>query len=135
MEAAVADGSAAEKWRRWIEAQGGDPDEGALPQAPIVRDVPAPRAGTVQEVGAIRIGNAALHLGAGRRTKEDAIDPAVGVVCLRKRGDVVEAGEPLAQVHARDAGTADAAAAEVLAAYALGDEPVPPRPVLLDVMA
>jgi thymidine phosphorylase len=122
-------------WRRWIAAQGGDPDEDALPRAPVVRTVAAPRGGVVAELGAIRVGNAALHLGAGRRTKDDVIDPAVGVVCLRKRGDAVEAGEALAQVHARDDPSADDAAAEVLAAYVIGDEPVPSRPVLLDVMA
>jgi thymidine phosphorylase len=134
-EAAVADGSAEALWRRWIAAQGGDPDEGALPTAPIVRTVPAPRAGTVAALGAIRVGNAAVHLGAGRRTKDDAIDHAVGVVCLRKRGDGVEAGEPLAEVHARDERSAEEAAAEVLAAYAIGEEPVPARPVLLEAMA
>src|SRR4051794_8204642 len=133
-EAAVADGSAAGVWHRWIVAQGGDPDEDALPRAPVVRDVAAPRAGTVAELGAIRIGNAALHLGAGRRTKDDVIDAAVGVVCLRKRGDAVEAGGPLAQGPAPDDRAAGDAAAEVLAAYVIGDEPVPSRPVLLDVM-
>jgi pyrimidine-nucleoside phosphorylase len=134
-EAAVADGSAEALWRRWIEAQGGDPDERTLPTAPIVRTVAAPRAGTVASLGAIGIGNAAVHLGAGRRTKDDPIDHAVGVVCLRKRGDRVEAGEPLAEVHARDERSGDEAAAEVLAAYAIGDEPVPARPVLLEAMA
>ena len=68
---------------------------------------------------------AALHLGAGRRVKDDSIDHAVGVVCLRKRGDRVEAGELLAEVHARDEAAAAAAVAEVAAAYELGDEPGP----------
>ena len=130
---AVADGSAAALWRRWLEAQGGDPDEDALPRAPIVRAVTAPRAGTVVTLGAIRVGNAAVHLGAGRRTKDDTIDHAVGILCLRKRGDHVEQGEPLAAVHARDERSAEEAAAEVLAAYAVVDESVPERPVLLEV--
>src|SRR3954453_20490891 len=68
-EAAVADGSAEAMWRRWIEAQGGTADESALPLAPLVREVTAPRAGHVHELSAIRVGNAAVHLGAGRRTK------------------------------------------------------------------
>src|SRR5207237_1670532 len=58
-EAAVADGSAEHVWRRWIEAQGGTSDEGALESAPVVRAVPAPRGGTVTRLGAIRIGMAA----------------------------------------------------------------------------
>jgi pyrimidine-nucleoside phosphorylase len=133
-EEAVADGSALAAWNRWIEAQGGDPDEGALPGAPVVRTVAAPRAGTIVRLGAIRVGNAAVHLGAGRRTKDDPIDHAVGVVCLRKRGDRVEQAEPLAEVHARNEASADEAAAEVLAAYELGDEPGPERGVLLEVL-
>jgi pyrimidine-nucleoside phosphorylase len=133
-EQAVADGSAAVLWRRWIEAQGGDPDDAALPVAPVVRIVSAPRAGTVVALGAIRVGNAAVHLGAGRRTKDDPIDHAVGIVCLRKRGDRIERGEPLAEVHARDERSAVEAAAEVLAAYAIADEEVAERPVLLEVL-
>jgi thymidine phosphorylase len=77
---------------------------------------------------------AALHLGAGRRTKDDAIDHAVGVVCLRKRGDAVEAGAPLAEIHARDEASADAAATAVLAAYELGDEQPRPRAIVLDTL-
>ncbi len=132
-EQAVADGSAAALWRRWIEAQGGDPDEDALPRAAIVREVAAPRGGNVAALGAIRVGNAAVHLGAGRRAKEDTIDHAVGVVCQRKRGDRVEEGEALAEVHARDEQSAGEAAAEVLAAYTIADEHVAERPVLLEV--
>jgi pyrimidine-nucleoside phosphorylase len=131
---AVADGSAGEAWRRWIEAQGGTADESALPVAPIVHEVRAPRAGYVRELVAIRVGIAAMRLGAGRRTKDDAIDHAVGVVVHAKRGARVEAGEPLAEVHARTDADAAAGAAEVLAAYDLAGEPPPERPVLLEVV-
>jgi pyrimidine-nucleoside phosphorylase len=133
-EAAVADGYAERMWCRWIEAQGGTTDEDALERAPIVREVTAPRAGAITHLGAIGVANAALHLGAGRRTKTDTIDHAVGVVCVRKRGDVVEAGEVLAEVHARTEVAADEASAEVLAAYELGDGPLPQRSVLLEVI-
>jgi pyrimidine-nucleoside phosphorylase len=133
-EAAVADGSAEAAWWRWIEAQGGTTDENALPVAPVIRPVTAPGAGYVCRLGAIRVGNAALHLGAGRRTKEDSVDHAVGVVCHAKRGDRVEAGSVLAEIHARSDATAEEAAAEVLAAYELGPEPPPHRPVLLEVV-
>ena len=133
-EAAVGDGSAEEAWRRWIEAQGGDPDEEALPRAAVVREVPAPAAGHVTALGAIAIGNAAVHLGAGRRTKEDAIDHSVGIVCRAKRGSRVEPGDVLAEVHARDEASADEAVREVLAAYAIGSEPPPAHDVLLEVV-
>jgi pyrimidine-nucleoside phosphorylase len=134
VDAAVADGSAEDAWRRWLEAQGGTADEAALPRAPVVSEVTAERAGVVARLGAIRVGNAALHLGAGRRTKDDAIDHAVGVVCLRKRGDEVAAGEVLAEVHAADETSARAAVLEVAAAYELAAEAPRPHPVLLEVV-
>ena len=133
-EAAVADGSADAVWARWIEAQGGTAEESALEQAPIVREVTAPRTGSIVRLDAIRVGIAALHLGAGRRVKGDTIDHAVGVVCKQKRGELVEEGDVLAEIHARDDASADAAVREVTAAYELGDEAPPPRPVLLEVI-
>jgi pyrimidine-nucleoside phosphorylase len=133
-ESAIAQGSAVAAYERWIRAQGGEPDPEALPTAPVVREVTAERDGYVARLGAIAVGLAALHLGAGRAAKDDEIDHAVGVRCLRKRGDRVRAGEPIAEVHGRDARGAAAAAAEVLAAYTLTDEPPPQRPIVLDVL-
>ena len=133
-EAALADGSAEAAWNRWIEAQGGTADESALPTAPIVREVASPAAGHVTSLSAIGVGMAAVHLGAGRRTKDDDIDHAVGVVVHAKRGAHVEQGERLAEVHARSDEQADAASEEVLAAYVLGPQPPSERPVLLEVV-
>jgi pyrimidine-nucleoside phosphorylase len=131
----ISDGSAAATWTRWIEAQGGTADETAMPSAPVRRAITAPRTCVVTRLSAIGIANAALHLGAGRRTKADAIDHAVGVLCIAKRGHAVEEGEMLAVIHARDDASADTAVREVVAAYELGDEPVPERPVLLEVVS
>jgi len=133
-EAAVADGSAETVWNRWIEAQGGTADESALEEAPVVRPVLAPRSGTIERLDAIEVGVAALHLGAGRRVKGEAIDHAVGVVCARKIGNRVEAGDVLAEVHARDESGAARAAEQVGAAYELGDRAVPERSILLEVI-
>jgi pyrimidine-nucleoside phosphorylase len=133
-EAAVADGTAEATWRRWLEAQGGDADESSLPVAPVVREVRSARAGFVRTLEAVAVGTAAVHLGAGRRTKADAIDHAVGVVCHAKTGSRVEAGDVLAEVHARTENAADQAAREVLAAYELADERPPERQVLLEVV-
>src|SRR3954453_14549685 len=131
---ALADGSALTAYERWITAQGGNPDEGVLPTAAVVREVPAPQGGHVQSVGAVQVGNAALRLGAGRREKDDPIDYSVGVMCLKKRGDEVSEGEALAEIHARDDESAATAAAEVLAAYELGADAPKPRSVILGVM-
>jgi pyrimidine-nucleoside phosphorylase len=133
-EQAVADGSALAAYERWVRAQGGDPDEGALPRAPVVREVVAPHAGYVRQLAALPVGVAALHLGAGRGEKDAPIDHAVGVVCLKKRGDAVAEGEPLAELHARGEREAGDAATRVLAAYELGDEPPRPRPIVLDTL-
>jgi pyrimidine-nucleoside phosphorylase len=132
---AVADGSAAAAYERWIRAQGGDPDLAALPEAAVVRPVPAPRAGTVVRLGALGVGIAALELGAGRRTKDDEVDHAVGIVCRAKRGDAVAAGDVLAEVHARDEDSAAAAVEAVRAAYAIGDEAPRSHGILLDIVA
>ena len=133
-EAAVAEGRAEATWRRWLEAQGGTADETALGHAPVVRVVTARAGGYVHDLSAIRIGAAAVHLGAGRRTKEDAVDHLVGIVCHAKRGDAVEPNQQLAEVHARSEASAAEAAAEVVAAYELGREPPPERQVLLEVV-
>ena len=133
-ESAVADGSAAAAYDRWIRAQGGNPDLAVLPVAPVLRETRALRSGYVSRLGATAVGMAAWALGAGRATKEDEIDHAVGVVCRAKRGDAVEAGDVLAEVHARDEASADAAMAEVLGAYELADEAPPARPIVLDVL-
>jgi pyrimidine-nucleoside phosphorylase len=133
-EAVVADGSAYDAYERWIRAQGGDPADAALPKAPFVREVFAPRSGYVRHVAALPIGMAALHLGAGRREKDDAIDHAVGIVCRKKRGDEVADGEPIAEIHASDQVAANAIAADVLAAYAFADEPPRARPIVLDTI-
>ncbi len=135
-EKATTDGSAREMYERWIRAQGGDPDLEALPRAPVIQEVRAPYAGIVTRLGALPIGIAALQLGAGRRTKDDPIDHAVGIVCSAKRGQHVEASQVLADVHARDEGTAASAVEAVLAAYELSDQPPHShREILLDIVA
>jgi pyrimidine-nucleoside phosphorylase len=134
-EEALTNGSAFELYERWVRAQGGDPALEALPAAPLVRPVPAPAGGYVQAIAATAIGEAALRLGAGRLRKEDAIDHAVGIVCAAKRGDRVEAGEPLAEVHARSDEAGARAVSEVTEAYRIGPEEPAPRPIVLDVIA
>jgi pyrimidine-nucleoside phosphorylase len=133
-ETAVADGSALAAYDRWVRAQGGDPDPAVLPKAPVIREVFAPQSGWVRRLAALPVGLACVHLGGGRRDKSDEIDHAVGIVCRKKRGDAVRDGEPLAEIHARDAVSADEAAAEVLRAYELGDAEPPRRPIVLETV-
>ncbi len=135
VQAAMADGSAAEAYERWIRAQGGNPDESVLPSAPVVEQLESPRDGYIARLGAVRVGQAALHLGAGRQTKDDVVDHAVGVVCLRKRGDHVAEGEPLAEIHAQTEAAAAEAARELEDAYEIADEPPQEHSVVLEVLA
>jgi pyrimidine-nucleoside phosphorylase len=100
VERTLGSGEALETYRRWVRAQGGDPDA-PLPQAPVVQQVAAPVSGTVTRCSALRIGQLAMRLGAGRTRKGAPVDHAVGVVVHRKAGERIAAGEPLATIHAR----------------------------------
>jgi pyrimidine-nucleoside phosphorylase len=133
-EQAIEDGSALAAYERWIEAQGGNPAPDELPTAPVAQELTAEEEGFVSQVSALGLGRIALELGAGRRTKEDAIDHAVGIRCFAKRGDVVEKGQRLASVYARDEAAAEHAIAEISSLIALGDEPQPPRPIVLETL-
>ena len=125
---------------RWVAAQGGDAravDEpwAVMERAPLQRVVTAPRGGYVEAVGALAVGLAAVRLGAGRSRPGEAVDHAVGIVLDARPGDAVEAGGPLATIHARDAASAEAAAADVAAAYRFADTPVTVPDVLLETIA
>jgi thymidine phosphorylase len=99
-----------------------------------VRTLEADRDGVVARVRALAVGVGALELGAGRRSKDDEIDHAVGLLLLKKRGDPVERGEPIAEVHAQDDASAEQAARRVHAAFELSDEAPEPSGVVLDVI-
>ncbi len=134
---ALDDGSALERFRAMVHAQGGDPrvaddPAGVLPRAPVVVDLTADRTGTLAATDAEAIGLAAGALGAGRIRKGDPIDPAVGIVVRAKIGDRVEAGEPIGEVHARSEADAAEAARRTLAACTFVDGAVAPPPLVHD---
>ncbi|SIT66793.1 pyrimidine-nucleoside phosphorylase [Edaphobacillus lindanitolerans] len=125
----LGDGSALGLFRSFIEAQGGDPEvvdhPDRLPSANEVIQVDAKRDGYIQSIGADDIGLAAMHLGAGRATKDEAIDLGVGIVLKKKVGDPVRKGEPLAEVHSNGRGT-DTAISMIREHITIGEEPVTP---------
>ena len=136
LEKKLASGAALETFARMVAAHGGDAriaeaPEKVLAAAPVQVDVPAPRAGFVSKVDADGIGRAVLLLGGGRRAVTDAIDPAVGVSEMRKAGEKVGAGEPLARIHAGSEADARAVSSLVAQAFALADAPVEPAPLFL----
>jgi pyrimidine-nucleoside phosphorylase len=133
-ERAIEDGSALAAYERWITAQGGDPSLDVLPEAPVRTELTADRAGFVARISALGVGRVALELGAGRRTKEDTIDHAVGIRCFAKRGDPVEEGQPLAEIHARDQTSAEQAVDQIQPLIEISDESGPPRPIVLETL-
>ncbi|QIW81955.1 pyrimidine-nucleoside phosphorylase [Bacillus tequilensis] len=104
LEEVMKNGKALEKFKDFLKNQGGDSsivdDPSKLPQAAYQIDVPAKEAGVVSEIVADEIGVAAMLLGAGRATKEDEIDLAVGIMLRKKVGDKVEKGDPLVTLYA-----------------------------------
>ncbi|MBY4602986.1 MULTISPECIES: pyrimidine-nucleoside phosphorylase [Bacillus] len=104
LEEVMKNGKALEKFKDFLKNQGGDStivdDPSKLPQAAYQIDVPAKEAGVVSEIVADEIGVAAMLLGAGRATKEDEIDLAVGIMLRKKVGDKVEKDEPLVTLYA-----------------------------------
>jgi pyrimidine-nucleoside phosphorylase len=135
-QSSLLDGSAFEKFRVLVQAQGGDVsyvDEPAkLPKAKFVQVVNSPRSGYLAQVNARTIGEASVSLGAGRAKKMDAIDHAVGFVVPHKVGDRIQEGEPLFTIHANDEKKQVEARDSVLAAHVLSDKTVPPLPLFYD---
>lgn len=127
---ALRSGRGLETLRRMIAAQGGDPaccdDVSALPQAKVILPVPALQSGYVHHMDTIGLGNTAQAMGAGRRTKEDVIDPSVGFVLHKRIGHVVSTGEAIATVYARDEASAAAAIHAIQRQVIITDEQVPP---------
>ena len=132
--AALADGRALRRMEQVVEAQGGNPavleDPALLPQAPVRRVLEAAAAGWVHAVDARRVGEAAAALGAGRMALGGAVDPAVGFHITAKPGDRVEAGEPLATVHARSTADAERGLRALGEAIRIGEDEGP-RPLPL----
>lgn len=97
---AVANGQAFEKWLELTDEQGGDTsvlkDLDSYPKAKHKFEFEAPRSGYLNEMDAYKIGVSSLELGAGRKTKEDTIDPVAGIELKYKTGAKVKKGETLA---------------------------------------
>ena len=122
----LRDGSARDFFRLNLERQGGDvrvlDDPDRLGVAKVVQTVKSTAAGFVADIDPLRLGQCVVELGGGRRQPGDAIDPLVGIVLQKKRGDAVQIDEPLAEVHAGSAAAASTAANAVAAAVRISSE-------------
>jgi thymidine phosphorylase len=134
-ERTVADGSALALLARVVEAQGGDrhqiEDPSALPAAPVIHVVGAPRAGYIARIEALAVGRLAMALGAGRAAKHHPVRHDTGVLLLRIHGDLVKRGEPIAEIHAGSVAAAESGAQALLDAITSSDDAPPARRLLL----
>ncbi len=135
VEHALGSGGGLRAFRRMIEAQGGDTrafdDRSRLPKARLLTEVPAPSDGYVARLDALTVAHACTLLGAGREKKGDPVDLSVGVVMQVKVGDRVARGQPLAIVHANEAGRRDQAVQALREATEVRSDAVePPRLIL-----
>ncbi|HLO95319.1 MAG TPA: thymidine phosphorylase, partial [Burkholderiaceae bacterium] len=107
-----------------------------LPAAPVVKAIPAPRAGVLSGMKTRDIGLLIVEMGGGRRVASDAIDFRVGLSQVRHVGAALAAGEPLALVHAVDEAQADRVIAAYQAAVSLAEPgtAVAAAPIVMDVI-
>jgi pyrimidine-nucleoside phosphorylase len=137
-EDALASGSAFERFRKLIQAQGGDvkyvDDPSLLDRARLIQEVKSPRDGYLAEINAREVGETAVLLGGGRERKGDPIDYTVGVIVHHKVGDQVNTGDGLFTVHANDEDKLEQAKRKVLAAHRWSDKPVKPLPLYYGII-
>ena len=130
----IEDGSAINKFKEFIEVQGGDSrvieDYTLFKQASFIYEVCASEDGFVKAIDTSRIGVASLVLGGGRETKESIIDTSVGVILNKKVGDRVSSGEVYAKIYANDENKV-AQAKEILeSAFEFSKTPVNPQQLI-----
>lgn len=133
-EKALQSGQGLAKLRQMVAAQGGDvaaiDDPAAFPKAPVRREVKAQSGGYVQSMNTEQIGIASVVLGAGRQTKEDAIDFTAGIRILKKTGQAVQPGDVLAVLETASEEKAQNAAGLYQKAVQIGPEKPPALPLV-----
>jgi len=132
-------GKALEKFRELVKAQGGDErvvDDPwkYLPISSETMEIKSERSGYVKDINTEKVGIASMLLGAGRVNKEDTIDHSVGIKVLKKIGDRVEEGEPIAIIYMSRKSRVDEAAKAIKKAYTIVEEPVKKLPMIYEVI-
>jgi pyrimidine-nucleoside phosphorylase len=137
-ESHLVDGSAYKKFKQAVAAQGGNPQAldnfVLLPNATGAREIASPRAGYVSSIDAEDIGVASNMIGAGRDKKEDAIDPAVGIILEVKAGEKVEAGSILCRLYYTKEDRVEEAAEMVEDAFRISAQRPDERELILEVV-
>src|SRR5438309_562583 len=134
----LLDGSGYRKFKDVIAAQGGNPAVldrfELLPNATGAREIASPRAGYISAIDAEYIGQASSMIGAGRDMKEDAIDPAVGVILEVKVGQKVDAGGVLCRLYYTSEEHVEEAAQLVEDAFRISAAAPEERELILEVV-
>jgi pyrimidine-nucleoside phosphorylase len=134
----LVDGSGYRKFKQVVAAQGGNPQAldkfELLPNATGMREITSPRAGYVSSIAAQDIGSASNMIGAGRERKEDAIDPAVGIILEVKVGEKVDAGSILCRVYYTKEDHVEEAAEMVEDAFRISSQKPDERELILEVV-
>jgi pyrimidine-nucleoside phosphorylase len=134
----LVDGSAYRKFKQVVAAQGGNPQAldkfELLPNATGMREIASPRAGYVSSIDAEDIGVASNMIGAGRDKKEDAIDPAVGIILEVKTGEKVDAGSVLCRLYYTKEDRVEEAAEMVEDAFRISAQKPDERELILEVV-
>ncbi|MED4581496.1 pyrimidine-nucleoside phosphorylase [Brevibacillus choshinensis] len=138
LEEIMATGKAVEKLAEMVEAQGGDKRDvyemERLPKATIIQEVVASEDGYLTAIDAEAVGHASVVLGAGRLTKEMAIDLAVGLVLHKKRGEQVRKGDVLMTIHANKEELLRSALQELDGAFSISTEPPTDQPLIYRII-
>lgn len=126
LEANLKNGQAIEKFKVFLQAQGGNPnvvdDLSLLPEARYKVVLSASESGSVAAIDANNLGIAAMMLGAGRETKESVIDLAVGIVLHKKVGDKVKSGQALLTIHTNRSDGLDQIKEKLLQSIVISDQ-------------
>jgi pyrimidine-nucleoside phosphorylase/thymidine phosphorylase len=135
----LLDGSGFQKFKDVIAAQGGNPQVldrfDLLPNATGAQEITTARGGYVSAIDAELIGQASSMIGAGRNTKEDFIDPAVGVILEVKVGQKIDSGSILCRIYYTSDEHLEAAAELVEDAFKISQQPVEERDLILEVVS
>jgi thymidine phosphorylase len=131
---ALRDGTAMDRFRALVTAQGGDV-HAPLPIGAHSETVPAPRGGTMGDIDAMAMGLAVWRLGAGRAAPGQPVQFGAGVRIHRRPGEPVSAGEPLFTIYTDTPERIPAAMAELDGAFTVADEAPAPRPLIIDRIA
>ena len=127
----LRDGTAMDRFRRLVTAQGGDLSV-PLPVGAYSENVIAYRNGTMADIDAMAVGLAAWRLGAGRSRPGEQVQPGAGVRIHRRAGEPVAAGEALFTLYTDTPERFGAAMAELDGAWSIGDTPPAARPLIID---